>query len=88
MVKLRFAPSKLPFGESAVTLAMTPRRSSRLSPSRRLRRVDLHPDRGFCSPPMDDLADAGDAADLLGDDGIGIVVDDGQRQRVGRRRTG
>ena len=37
---------------------------------------------GFCSPPIADLADAGDLADLLGELGIGVVVDLGQRQGV------
>ena len=41
---------------------------------------------GFCSPPIADLADAGDLADLLGELVVGVVVDLGQRQGVGRHR--
>ena len=41
---------------------------------------------GFCSPPTMTCADAGDLADLLGELGVGVVVDLGQRQGVGRHR--
>ena len=39
---------------------------------------------GFCWPPMETWADAGDLADLLRELGLDVVVDLGQRQRVGR----
>ena len=40
---------------------------------------------GFCWPPIEHLRDAGDLADLLGELGLDVVVDLGQRQRVGGR---
>ena len=38
---------------------------------------------GVCWPPISDLRDAGDLADLLDELGLDIVVDLGQRQRFG-----
>ena len=51
-----------------------------------LRRIDLDADRGLLLAADEDLRDAGDLADLLGELGVDGVADGGQRQRVGRRR--
>ena len=62
----------------------TARTSSRPRPSAAsLRRVDLDADRRLLLAADDDLADARDLRDLLRQDVVGIVVDLGQRQRVG-----
>ena len=50
------------------------------------RRVDLDPDGRFLLAADDDLGDAGDLADLLGELGVDGIAHGGQRQRVRRRR--
>ena len=45
--------------------------------------IELDADRGLLLAADRDLGDAGDLADLLGELGLDIVVDLGQRQRVG-----
>ena len=51
-----------------------------------LGRIDLDADRRLLLAADEHLGDAGDLADLLGELVVGVVVDLGQRQRVGGRR--
>ena len=51
-----------------------------------LGRIDLDADRRRPVAEDRDLGDAGHLRDLLGEEEIGVVVDDGQRHRVGAHR--
>jgi hypothetical protein len=80
------APSVAPVGWLTVVAAITPRMSSRLRPiDASLAGSTWMRTAGFCWPNVDQ-ADAVDLRDLLRQDVVGVVVDGGQRQRVGLHR--
>ena len=74
----------VPFGLTVVALTITPRRSSSERPSEAsFRRIDLDAHGRLLLAADRDLGDAGDLADVLVQDILGVIVDLGQRHRVG-----
>ena len=83
---LRVAPLSVPLAALVVAEASTPRTSSSVRPLvGELGGIDLHADRGLLLAADRDLRHAGDLRDLLREDGVGVVVDRGERQRVRMR---
>ena len=89
MVKLRVVPSTLPLGWLTVVIdSGSAHVLERQARGDELGGVELDAHGRLLLAADRDLADAVELADLLGELGVGVVVDLGQRQRVGGRPTG